>query len=92
MVPRLRRLFAQSYMVAMQHMSEQANPQGINEKTHMNPADRAHRTELLRAKITGFKVSGVNHPATALIDRFVTMLTKIVVKNVPWNKCISRDQ
>ena len=35
LLPRLRRLYAQSYIVASQSMAEYANPQTITEKTHM---------------------------------------------------------
>ena len=92
LVPRLRRLYAQAYTVATQFMAEQANPQGTNERMVMNPADRAHRTQALRSNISGFTVSGPNLPANTLIDRFVTMLIKNIVKYVAWNKCVSRDQ
>ena len=75
LVPRLRRLYAQSYIVASQAMAEFANPQGANEKSHMLASDRSARTQDLRAKITGFEVKGVNLPSTALTDRCATIRT-----------------
>ena len=58
LVPKLRRLYAQSYIAASSHMTEQANPKGIEEKVSMHPADRTQRTDDLRARLTGFKLSG----------------------------------
>ena len=92
LTPRLRRLYAQAYIVASQAMNDFANPQGVNEKAHMLPADRAARTAAVRSKITGFEVKGVNLPSTALTDKCVTILNKGVVKYVPWEKCTSKDQ
>ena len=33
LIPRLRRLYAQSYIVASHEMNDYANPQGVHEKT-----------------------------------------------------------
>ena len=74
LVPRLRRLYAQSYMVASQAMAEFANPQGATEKTHMLTVDRTARTKDLKEKIIGFEMAGPNMPSTALTDRCATIL------------------
>lgn len=92
LIPRIRRLFHQSYVVAATEMDAFAKPQGINEKVVMNPADRAQRTETLRNRINGFVFEEHNTPSTALIDRFATILIKGVVKFIDWVKCTSRAQ
>ena len=91
LLPRLRRLYAQSYIVSSQNMADFANPQGVTEKAHMLLSDRAARTEALRAKITGFDVAGPNLPSIQLIDTCTTILTKGHMKHIPWEKCTSRD-
>ena len=91
-IPKLRRLYAQSYIAASAHMQEQAQPKGIDEKTSMHPADRSQRTEELRTKITGFKLSGPCLPSTTLTDKFATILAKGLVRYVPWEKCTSQEQ
>ena len=92
LVPRLRRLYAQSYVVASEAMTAFANPQGVDEKVSMNPADRASRVDILRSRMTGFALKGQNMPSTALTDRFATMLAKGTVKYVPWDRCTSRER
>ena len=54
--------------------------------------DRSARTEALRAKITGFDVTGPNLPSIQLIDTCTTILTKGHVKHIAWEKCTSKDQ
>ena len=92
LVPKLRRLYAQAYIYTSQAMAAEADPKDINEKVHMHPADRASRTQRLRDRITGWSVSGQNMPGQALTDKFATMLAKGIVKYVPWDACVSREQ
>ena len=92
LVPRIRRLYAQSYMFATKIMSEEADPKGQEEKIIMHPMDRASRTEALKKKISGFKVSGASMPSKGLCDKAATILGKEVVRYMAWEKCTSRDQ
>ena len=92
LIPKSRRLYAQSYIFASKAMSEEAEPRGVEEKFHMHPADRSTRTDALRDRITGWQLADQNVPATALVDRMATILQKDVVKYVAWNKCISKQQ
>ena len=91
MIPRIRRLYAQSYTYASKEMQDEADPK-VDEKVTMHPADRSSRTEKLRKRITGFEVVGMNMPAHKLCDLFATILAKDVVRYIAWEKCISRDQ
>ena len=91
MIPRIRRLYAQAYTYAAKEMQDEADPKA-EDKITMHPTDRASRTEGVRQKITGFKVLGMNMPAHKLCDLFATILAKDIVRYVPWEKCISRDQ
>ena len=51
LVPRLRRLYAQSYIVCSTAMEKLGNPGGIDEKVTMHPANRPHRTTALKYRI-----------------------------------------
>ena len=92
LIPKLRRLYAQSYLSATTTLNENVNPTTTEQKAIMHPDDRHARTESLRTRMTGFTLSGPNLPSHALIDRFTTILQKKVVKHVPWEKSTSREQ
>ena len=91
-IPRIRRLYTQSYVIGSAEMERFGNPTAVDEKVTMHPADRTSRTEAVKAKLTGFAVSGPSIPSFALIDRFATILAKGAVRYVPWEKCTSREQ
>ena len=91
LIPRLRRLYAQSYIWASKVMTDEADPK-IDEKIVMHSSDRAARTEAVRRKMAPLTIKGPTMPANGLVDRFATMLVKDVVRYVPWEKCITRDQ
>ena len=91
LVPRIRRLYAQAYTYASKHMADEADPK-VDDKVVMHPTDRASRTDAVRKKITGFKVTAMNMPSHGLCDKFATILAKDVVRYIPWEKCVSRDQ
>ena len=92
LIPKLRRLYAQSYIYTSQAMMAEADPKDVHEKVHMHPADRASRTQRLWDRITGWSLSGQNMPSQVLIDKFATMLAKGVVKYIPWDACTSKEQ
>ena len=92
LVPRVRRLYTQSYVIGAAEMERFGNPSAVDEKVAMHPADRTTRTEAIRAKLTGFTLSGPSVPSFALIDRFATIMAKGAVRYVPWEKCTSREQ
>ena len=91
LIPRLRRLYAQSYMFASKMMSEEADPKS-DDKIVMHPTDRTARTTSVKNKITGFKVTGASMPSNNLCDKMATIVTKEVIRYVAWEKCTSRDQ
>ena len=90
--PKIRRLYAQSYIIMSAAMENLATPRGIEEKVHMAAADRADRTAQLKQRMTGFSLSGHNSPSTALTDKCATILIKGAVRYIQWDKCTSRDQ
>jgi len=92
LIPKIRRLYAQAYVHATALMTEEAIPKGIDERVSMHPADRAQRTEDLRARLFGFTLAGPNMPSTTLTDKFATMLKKGIVKYVSWDECTSHEQ
>ena len=92
LVPSLRMLYAQSYMAMSAAMDAFANPKPLDERLVMNPADRGVRTAELKARVTGFRVGGPNHPSQALIDRMLTSLMKGAVRYPAWEKCTSEEQ
>ena len=92
MIPKLRRLYAQSYIFATKAMTDEADPKPVTEIIPMHDADRNSRAKALRDRITGWKLTGQNLPSQALVDKFSTMLTKGHVKYVAWDKCTSKEQ
>ena len=92
MIPKLRRLYAQSYIYATKAMTDEADPKPVTEIVPMHDADRNSRTKALRDRITGWKLAGHNLPSQALVDKFSTMLTKGHVKYVAWDKGTSKEQ
>ena len=89
-IPRIRRLYMQSYVVGSAEMERYANPQP-DIKVAMHPADRADGMQRVSKRITGFVVRNESEPSHALIDRCATIAQKGVVKYVPWERCTSRD-
>ena len=87
--PRLRRLYHSAYAHAAADLETEAQKDPAA-KIHMHPADRAERVEKLRARVTGWKLSGDNMPSSVLIDRWATMLAKGVVKYCKWEHCTTR--
>ena len=83
LIPRLRRLYALAYATTSAAMADAVEHKDINTKISMHPQDRAERTDLLREKLTGFKLDMNNQPSAALTDRFATVLAKGVVRYVP---------
>ena len=73
-------------------MEQFGNPKGVDEKVAMHPSERAARTDDLRKRLTGFRLSKQSLPSNALIDKFATILSKGYVRYVPWEKCTSREQ
>ena len=89
-IPKIRRLFMQSYIVGSAEMERYANPQA-DAKVNMHPEDRAARTATLTKRLNGFTVTNQSEPSFGLIDKFANMLQKGTVRYVPWEKCTSRD-
>ena len=56
------------------------------------PQEKDQRLQTLKAKITGFDVSGDYEPGHVVIDAFAGMLEEGVLKVYPLSKCISREQ
>ena len=83
---RVRQLYAQSYTVASEAMKAFSAQEGVSQRVHMVPAERADRVKKLQSAISGFDIKGPNNPSTELSDRMVTILTKGFVKYVPWEK------
>ena len=92
LIPKLRRLYAQSYVHATKAMNDEADPKPVTEVVQMHPADRTSRTKKLKDRITGWTLAGMNLPSQALVDKFATMLAKGHVKYVAWEKCTSKEQ
>ena len=86
LIPRLRRLYAQSYMFATKIMSEEADPKH-DENIVMHPTDRASRTQSVKNKLTGFRVTGASMLANGLCDKAAAILAKEVVIHIYWEKC-----
>lgn len=92
LIPKLRRLYAQSFIAATASLNDSANPGGDKQKVSMHLADRQARSEALRERISVFKVQGQNLPSQTLIDKRATMLQQKIVKYIPWDRCTSREQ
>ena len=92
LIPKLRRLYAQSYIHATKAMNDEADPKPVTEVVQMHPADRWSRTQKLKDRITGWSLAGMNLPSQALVDKFATMMAKAHVKYVAWEKCTSKEQ
>ena len=84
LLPRLRQLYAQAYTVAAESMKQFSSQEGVNQKIHMVPAERAERVKKMRDSISGFETKGPNMPSTGLSDRMVTILTTAFAKYVAW--------
>ena len=82
-IPKIRRLFMQSYIVGSAEMERYANPQA-DAKVNMHPEDRAARTATLTKRLNGFTVTNQSEPSFGLIDKFANMLQKGTVRYVPW--------
>ena len=88
-VPKLRRLFLQSYVLAAADLESTAH--GSEKMTvTLHTADRNVRLEALKARITGFEIVGPSEPSHALVDLFASILHSGAVRYVPWEKCGSR--
>ena len=91
LIPKLRRLYAKSGETVTTAYKEDAAAVP-SEKVAMNAVDRAARISDLRKNLTGFPLDGHFMPSNALIDRFMTILSKGVVTYVKWESCTSRQQ
>ena len=92
MLPKVRQLYAQAYTVASEAMKQFSSHEGVNQKVHVVPAERADRVQKIKDHITGFEMKGLNNPSTELIDRMVTMLVKGFVKYVPWENAHRKNR
>ena len=86
LVPRVRRLFAQAYAIALAD-SERFTSKEPEPIVRLHPAEREDRRKTLKARITGFDIAGENDPSVRLIDRCSTILNTGMVKYLPWAKC-----
>ena len=86
---RLRRLYAQAYYSTSSTMSNEPTT-STAVTIVMHKSDRVSRTEALRARIVGFKLTSYNLPSNSLIDKANTILLKGVVKYMTWAHCTSR--
>ena len=91
LLARLRRLYAQSYIIMSSTMEALAKPQGVDERVHMSGPDRAMRLKALKDRLTGVKIVKQNVPSITLTDRFATILKTGSVKYISWERCTSRD-
>ena len=90
-IPRIRRLYMQSYVIGSAEMERYANPQP-DTRVAMHPADRGDALDRLSKRMTGFTVAHASEPSHALIDKCATIVQKGVVRYIPWEKCTSRDE
>ena len=92
-LPRLRRLYALSWIHCQSGMEQQATMESKpDEKLVMHSADHTTRLKALRDRMVGFSVTMHNHPSKHLIDLMHNILAKGIVKYVPWELCTSHDQ
>ena len=86
-IPRIRRLYMQSYVIGSAEMERYANPQP-DTKVAMHPADRGDALDRLSKRMTGFTVAHASEPSHALIDKCATIVQKGVVRYIPWENAL----
>ena len=90
-VPKIRRLFMQSYMLAAADLERYGQAPESSKATHsLHPEDRAVRMTALKERITGFDIAGPSEPSHALVDLFNSILVSGAVRYVAWERCASR--
>lgn len=54
--------------------------------------ERDERLARLKARITGFTITGDHEPGYGLIDSYASMMEESTFKYIPLSKCVSREQ
>ena len=91
-VPRVRRLYMQSYAVGAAELNAYANPNAAPALQTMHAVDRQAAHDRISERMVGFKVKDESDPSIALINRFSSFLSTGAVKYVEWFKCNTRTQ
>ena len=87
----LKQLAYESLTVAVAAIKQRVEAPDETSKK-LPPQEKDQRLQSLKAKITGFDVSGDYEPGHCVIDAFASMLEEGVLKIYPLSKCISREQ
>ncbi len=65
---------------------------GDDPQRTMPTAEREQRRKALAKRLPGIKISGLNEPSNALVDKMASMVDANVLKYVQWEDCTSRSQ
>ena len=89
----LRRLFFESFTVAAAALKQQVE-RPSDEPRKMPAVERSARWDALRLKFPGldWESDSELEPAHSLVDLCFSMCEENVVKYVPWDACVRRDQ
>ena len=88
----LKQLAYESLTVAVAAIRQRVESPSDEAAKRLPPQEKDQRLQALKARITGFEVTGEYEPGHAVIDAFAGMLEEGALKHWPLSKCISREQ
>jgi len=86
MIPKIRRVFAQSHSVAEAESQKLVSTEP-EQVVKLHPAEREQRRDALCKRITGFTLSGPLDPSARLIDLCASIVQTGHVRYIEWAKC-----
>jgi len=86
MIPKIRRVFAQSHSVAEAESQKLVSTEP-EQVVKLHPAEREKRRDSLCRRITGFTLSGPLDPSARLIDLCSSIVQTGQVRYIEWAKC-----
>ena len=89
----LRRLHTEAFMMySAEQKRKIQNPDSEDKPRHLAPAERKSRMDILKSQLTGLELSGNLAPSNLLVDKFVDMQEKGVLRYLEWQDLTTREQ